>query len=183
MRSSLCRLRAPGPRGLIIGTNTRELPAVSKAAGIIAVLLAGCGGEELCGPSTGVVARVIDGDTIELGSGERIRYLMIDSPEITGGASDCFGPEASQFNSDLVLGQEISLAYDAECLDPFGRYLAYVAVADREVNALMVERGYACVLYIPPNGEDRRAEFEALEMSAKAQARGMWGECQEVTCD
>jgi micrococcal nuclease len=150
---------------------------------MVVALLAGCGGEEPCGPSSGVVTRVIDGDTVEIESGERIRYLMIDTPEITGGAPDCFGPEASQFNAELVLGREVSLAYDVECLDRYGRHLAYVSVGDREVNALLVERGYACVLYIPPNGEDRRAEFEALEMTAKAQARGMWGECEEVTCD
>ena len=159
------------------------LGGVTLALGLAVLPAAGCGTEDACGPTSGVVTRVIDGDTIELDSGERIRYLMIDTPETTGGATDCFGQEASQYNSDLVLGQEVQLSYDVECLDRYGRYLAYVTVGDREINTLLVERGYACVLYIPPNGEDRRAEFEALEMSAKAQSRGMWGACQEVTCD
>jgi len=47
----------------------------------------------------------------------------------------------------------------------------------------MVERGYACVLVIPPNGEEREAEFVGLERTAKNEERGMWGACQEVTCD
>jgi micrococcal nuclease len=130
-----------------------------------------------------VVARAIDGDTIELESGETVRYLMIDTPESTGGATDCFGSNAAQFNADLVVGESVSLAYDVECEDRFGRLLAYVTLDDQEVNTLMVERGYACVLHIPPNGEDRVDEFEALEDAARAAGAGMWGICEDVTCD
>lgn len=186
-------MQQTGVSDVIIGSITTELPPMSKVCEISALIViaalglaaGGCAGDDddRCGPGSGVVARVIDGDTIELGTGERVRYLMVDTPETTGGATDCFGPEASQYNSDLVLGQEVTLAYDVECQDRFGRLLAYASVGEREVNSLLVERGYGCVLYIPPNGEDRRAEFEGLEMSAKLEARGMWGSCQEVTCD
>ena len=150
---------------------------------LLAVAIAGCGGEPTCGPGSGVVERVVDGDTIDLASGERVRYLMVDTPESTGGADDCFGANAAQLNSDLVLGETVELAYDVECEDPFDRLLAYVSVGGTEVNSLLVERGYACVLYIPPNGEDRRAELEALEAEARAAGRGMWGVCEEITCD
>lgn len=61
--------------------------------------------------------------------------------------------------------------------------LAYVSVGDREINALMVERGYACVLQIPPNGADRADEFDDLEYAAKNGMAGLWGACEEVTCD
>jgi len=125
----------------------------------------------------------IDGDTIVLTTGEKIRYLMIDTPEISGSPPDCFGIEAKDYNRDLVLQKEVTLEYDVECRDRFDRLLAYVSVQGREVNSLLVERGYACVLYIPPNGEDRRTEFDTLEAQAKAGQRGMWGACQEVTCD
>lgn len=156
----------------------------AAALGAIATLAAGCGGpESTCGPSSGVVARVIDGDTIELESGETIRYLMIDTPESTGGATDCFGSNAAQFNSDLVLGETVTLSYDVECTDRFGRLLAYVTLDDQEINTLLVERGYACVLHIPPNGADRADEFEALEATARAAGQGMWGICEDVTCD
>jgi micrococcal nuclease len=151
---------------------------------IAALVLSACGnGGSECGPTKGVVAQVIDGDTIDLASGERIRYLMIDTPEITGATNDCFGIEARDFNRDLVLGKEIELEYDVECTDRFGRLLAYVSVDGREINSLLVERGYACALYIPPNGEDRRTEFENLEAAAMAGNRGMWGACMEVACN
>ena len=141
------------------------------------------GGGSSCGPSTAVVARVIDGDTVELDSGERVRYLMIDTPESTNGATDCYGQESSDFNRNLVEGKEIELTYDVDCEDRYDRLLAYVSVGGREVNSLMVERGLACVLIIPPNGSERQSEFEAAEMRAQANLLGLWGACEEVTCD
>lgn len=136
---------------------------------------------ERCGPSKGTVARVIDGDTIELASGEKIRYLMVDTPETSGGV-ECYGEEARQFNIDLVEGQSVTLLYDTECVDRYQRLLAYVSVGDREVNSLLVERGFACVLHIPPNGADRKIEFETLESLAKQQGRGLWGACMSNPC-
>jgi micrococcal nuclease len=142
----------------------------------LVALAAGCGGGSPCGPTSGHVARVVDGDTIELESGEKIRYLMIDTPESTT-ETECFGENAKQFNTDLVADKDIELAYDVECEDRFGRLLAYVTVGGVEVNTLMVERGFACVLHIPPNGDDREDEFDALEAAAKAANRGLWGAC------
>ncbi len=146
-------------------------------------LAAACSGDkDTCGPTQGVVTQVIDGDTVVLDTGEKIRYLMIDTPEVSTPA-DCYAAEARQFNSDLVLQKQVTLAYDVECTDRFDRLLAYVSVQGREVNSLMVERGYACVLHVPPNGDDRKTEFETLEARAKAGNRGMWGACQEITCN
>lgn len=134
-----------------------------------------------CGPTTAVVSRVIDGDTIELESGERVRYLMIDTPEDTS-EIECYGPEATAQNRDLVEGQEVELSYDAECTDRFDRLLAYVRVSDREVNSILVERGYACVLYIPPNGTERKDEFDELELRARSGDFGLWGACETIPC-
>ena len=145
------------------------------------------GGDEapvdLCGPSRAEVASVIDGDTIVLSTGEKVRYLMVDSPEITGGKNDCYGDDARAYNEDLVLGQEVLLTYDVECADRFGRLLAYVEAPDGDVNRLLVERGFACVLVLPPNGEAREPEFQNLELAARQSGAGMWGACAEVTCD
>jgi micrococcal nuclease len=147
----------------------------------------GCGDpgadEERCGPSTAVVERVVDGDTVELDDGTRVRYLLVDTPESTNGKDDCYGTEATEFNRQLVEGKSVHLEYDVECEDQYGRLLAYVEVADREVNSLLVERGYACVLHIPPNGDDRVDQFEELEQIADAGGKGMWGACSDVTCD
>ncbi len=135
-----------------------------------------------CGPSRATVDFVIDGDTVELDSGERIRYLLVDTPENTTEV-ECFGPEATRFNQELVEGAEVELSYDEECEDNFQRVLAYVTVQDREVNSLLVERGFGCALYIPPNGADRRDEFEALEDRARDENRGLWGACPENPCN
>ena len=152
--------------------------------GLAGALGAGCGnpGSE-CGVSEALVTRIVDGDTIELESGETIRYLMINTPETTGGKNECYGSNAVQFNTDLVLGKTVTLDYDTECKDRFGRTLAYVSVGGQEVNTLMIERGYACLLHIAPNGDDRLAEFKALEDAAQAQSRGLWGACDPIPCN
>ncbi|HLL23658.1 MAG TPA: thermonuclease family protein [Kofleriaceae bacterium] len=135
------------------------------------------------GPDTATVARVVDGDTIELASGEKVRYLMVNTPETTGGKNECYGQNAVTFNTDLVLGKDVELRYDVEREDQFGRTLAYVTVDDLEVNRLIIERGFGCVLHIPPNGDDRAAEFEMLEQTARLSMRGLWGTCNPIPCD
>jgi micrococcal nuclease len=130
-----------------------------------------------------MVDRVIDGDTIVLTTGDKIRYLLINAPETTDGHHDCYGENATQFNSDLVNGKMVDLTYDVQCTDMYGRLLAYVSVDGQDVNSLMVERGYACVLHIPPDGDDRAQEFEDLQAEAKAANRGLWGACSPIPCN
>lgn len=158
--------------------------ALALGLGAAAATWPGCASDEgRCGPAHATVARVIDGDTVELDDGRRVRYLLVDTPESTGGKHDCYGSEAADFNRSLVEGKAIGLEYDEVCEDDYGRLLAYVTVAGREVNALLVERGFACVLQIPPNGEARVDEFESLEAAAQQGQTGLWGACAEVTCD
>ncbi len=150
----------------------------------LAVMLAACSepGSD-CGPSEAVVQRIVDGDTIELETGVTIRYLMINTPETTQGHDDCFGQQAVQFNRDLVEGKTVQLRYDVECQDRFDRTLAYVSIGGQEVNKLMLERGYACLLHISPNGDDRLDEYKAIESAAKAANRGLWGVCDPIPCN
>jgi micrococcal nuclease len=130
-----------------------------------------------------VVARVVDGDTVVLQSGERVRYLLVDTPESTGGKHDCFGAESRDFNRSLVEGRVVRLTYGEACTDRYGRLLAYVSVDGREVNSVLAQEGYACVLYVPPAGGSRRSEFQALESAARRARRGMWGQCAQVACE
>lgn len=134
-----------------------------------------------CGPTRAVVARVIDGDTVELESGERVRYLLVDTPENTSSV-ECFGAEATAFNRALVEGREVRLTYDVACTDRFERLLAYVEVDGRVVNQLLVEQGYACVLHIPPNGEELAPLYEDLETRAVDEGRGLWSVCADNPC-
>jgi micrococcal nuclease len=142
------------------------------------LLLVACGG-----PDTATVSRVIDGDTIELEGGERVRYLMVNTPETTGGKNECYGSNAVQFNMDLVVGKDVELRYDVEREDQFGRTLAYVTVDGMEVNRLILERGFGCLLHIPPNGDDRLDEFKMLEQTAKLSMKGLWGACNPIPCN
>jgi micrococcal nuclease len=135
-----------------------------------------------CGPREATVERVIDGDTIVVSGGVTIRYLLVDAPETTGGHADCYGANAAQFNTDLVLGKPVQLGYDTACQDRFGRTLAYVTVDGHDVNRLLVERGYACVLHIPPDGDARADELAAVEAAARAARRGLWGACDPIPC-
>lgn len=139
--------------------------------------------EAPCGPSAAVVERVIDGDTIVLAGDVRIRYLLVNAPESTNGHSECYGANAAQFNRDLVEGKQVALTYDTACADRFGRTLAYVTVAAQDVNRLLIERGYACVLHIPPDGDDRADDFKSTQAAARARRRGLWGACDPIPCN
>ena len=134
-----------------------------------------------CGPLTAKVTHVIDGDTIEIETGQRVRYILVDTTEVTN--SECWSTEGTAFNSTMTLGKTVSLEYDQECTDVFGRLLAYVSVDGVEVNRALLENGHACLLYIPPNGNDKVAEYQTLETAAREQGLAMWGACDPVPCD
>ena len=100
------------------------------------------------------VTRVIDGDTIELADGRRVRLIGIDAPEIGEAGAD----EATQFVSDLILDQTVWLEPDGDDTDRFGRLRRYVWVQEpvdptdeHEIkaymlNALLLEHGLAEVM-------------------------------------
>ncbi|MDP1804685.1 MAG: thermonuclease family protein, partial [Acidimicrobiales bacterium] len=103
-----------------------------------------------------VVRKVVDGDTLDVSGGERVRLIGIDTPESV--APDrpvgCFGKEASRFTASLVPpGTPVRLVGDVEQRDRFGRLLAYMyRQADGLfVNAELLRQGYAQLLTIPPN--------------------------------
>lgn len=152
---------------------------------LLVALALGCGAPaSKCGPATATVARAIDGDTLELTDGTRVRYLLVDAPETTKGKNDCYGAEAAAFNAGKVEGKTVSLAYDeAGCVDRFGRTLAYVSVDGVEVNRALAEQGLACVLFVAPSGAARRMEFDTYESIAKTNRTGLWGACSVVTCE
>ena len=134
----------------------------------------------------GRVVRAVDGDTIivEGGDGriEDVRLLGIDTPETVDPRRPvgCYGPEASAFTKHLVTGRRVTLRYDRELHDRYGRFLAYVWLAGRRplfVNAELVRRGYARSYPFPPNTA-HAALFAALERSAAVAGKGLWHACE-----
>lgn len=128
-----------------------------------------------------VVRKVVDGDTLEVSGGERVRLIGIDTPESV--APDrpvgCFGKEASRFTASLVPpGTQIRLVGDVEQRDRYGRLLAYVyRQADGLfVNAELLRQGYAQLLTIPPNIA-HTDEFTAIARQAREGAQGLWAAC------
>jgi micrococcal nuclease len=127
------------------------------------------------------VVRVVDGDTIEVrlgGQSEVVRYIGVDTPETVkpGTPVQCFGPRAHAVDQRLVDGRRLRLVFGVERRDVYGRLLAYAYLGHRFVNAILVRRGLARTLTIPPN--DRFAErFERLERDAARVGRGLWGSC------
>ena len=98
-----------------------------------------------------LVKQVLDGDTIVLRNGDKIRYLGIDSPEM-GEKPEFMGVEARDLNRRLVSGKRVRLEFDKEREDRYGRKLCYVFLENGEmVNAILLRRGLAYVLAIGPN--------------------------------
>jgi micrococcal nuclease len=139
------------------------------------------GGDEGPASAEAFVIRAVDGDTIEVRIGERhedVRYIGVDTPETVKPDTpvQCFGPRASDFNHHLVEGRKVRLVFGVERRDVYGRLLAYVYLGHRFVNAMLVRRGLARSLTIPPN--DRFAPlFRRLELRAGQVGRGLWGVC------
>ena len=127
------------------------------------------------------VARVVDGDTIEvlIGGGEEdVRYIGIDTPETVKEDTpvQCFGPQSSAANRRLVEGRTVRLVFDRERRDIYDRLLAYVYVGDRFVNAALVREGFARTLTIPPNVA-HAGLFHRLARAAGRAGRGLWRAC------
>ena len=124
-----------------------------------------------------LVVRVIDGDTVEIEGGERLRYIGIDTPEIAHPSQpgEYFGEEAAEKNRELVLGKKVRLEGDVQDRDGYGRLLRYVWLGDILVNAELVRLGYAYSYTLPPNVKYQEF-FLQLEREAREKKLGLWAE-------
>jgi micrococcal nuclease len=125
--------------------------------------------------------RVVDGDTLELRDGARVRLIGIDTPETVHPdfGDECYGAQASRFTERLLRpGDALRLVFDVERFDRYGRLLAYVyrAADDVFVNARIVSRGYAYVETIPPNVAHAE-RFRRLARKARERELGLWSAC------
>lgn len=128
-----------------------------------------------CAPEAEVEARVvqvIDGDTIEIAGGFRVRYIGIDTPEVYP-EPEYYGHEAWAKNRELVEGKTVTLRRDVTNTDRYGRLLRYVYVDGVFVNAELVRLGYAEAFPHPPDTK-HKVLFQQLEREAKEAGRGLW---------
>ena len=126
-----------------------------------------------------LVDRVIDGDTIGLQNGDRVRYIGIDTPEVVDPRKpvQCFGVEAARRNKELVEGKSVRLEKDVSERDKYGRLLRYVFLPDGNfVNLKLVEEGYAAASTFPPDVK-YAAEFATAEKEAREAKKGLWQAC------
>ena len=140
------------------------------------------------------VKRVVDGDTLLLTNGKRVRLIGVDTPEVheskklyrdaerTGRdikTIKALGRKASAFTKSLVDRKEIRLEYDQANAhighrDKYGRILAYVYLKDGTlVNAEIIRQGYGFAYTRFPFGY--MEEFRRYEREARQNGRGLWG--------
>ena len=163
--------------------NREILGSLLLLALVALVVLRPWEGNTQAGPpsATAEVVRVVDGDTIEArigGEVEDLRLIGVDTPETVkpGTPVQCFGPQASHFTKGRLEGQRVRLVFGVERRDIYGRLLAYLYLGGRFFNPILVQRGLARTLTIPPN--DRFAgRFRRLELGAARAGRGLWGAC------
>lgn len=99
------------------------------------------------------VKRVIDGDTIELTDGRRVRYIGINAPEMTDKRKGvlCFAQMAKAENQKLVENKTIELQKDVSDKDKYDRLLRYVWVDGKMINLELIQNGFAKIATYPPD--------------------------------
>jgi micrococcal nuclease len=156
---------------------------------LIAIVLAVCGLAAFAFLTRGnakqsaVVARVIDGDTIELVGGQRVRLVQIDTPEKH---VECYGDEASALTRRLIpSGTHVRIEQDPKLdqVDRYGRKLAYVWKGDEDVNVTLVRDGAAGVWFFDERRGRHADELLSAADQARADRKGLWAACPSARFD
>lgn len=134
----------------------------------------------------GIVVKVIDGDTIELATGQTVRFVGIDTPETKDPRRPvgCFGKEASSETKKILLGKEIIMQMDVSEQDKYQRLLRYIYLPQEGgkflfVNDYLVRAGFAKAYTYPPDVK-YNAQFLEAEKAAREGKLGLWGRCDTL---
>ncbi|GED13762.1 thermonuclease family protein [Aneurinibacillus migulanus] len=130
------------------------------------------------------VTKVVDGDTFKAkinGKEESIRLIGIDTPETVHPNKPVqpYGPEASAYTKKRLDGQTVTLEFDVQQRDKYGRLLAYVWLGNAKnpkaemLNQTLVKEGYAQVATFPPNVKYTDS-FVKLQKQARDAEKGLW---------
>src|SRR5581483_1419814 len=129
------------------------------------------------------VVRAVDGDTIVVafadGHTDTVRILGADTPETHDPRKpvQCYGPEAAAYTRRRLTGALVQLEDDVVQRDVYGRRLAYVRVDGHLFEDELLERGYARLLVIAPNGAHARRLLHE-ELDARRRGAGLWTACE-----
>jgi len=117
------------------------------------------------------VARIIDGDTFETETGEKVRLIGINAPEIT----DIFGEEAKTYLAQMIEGQTVDLVADhiSNDRDRYNRLLRYVVFNGVDINKKMLLDGYAFA-YLKYHF-DKETEYKQAQLDGIKNNNGIWG--------
>jgi len=120
------------------------------------------------------IVYVVDGDTVEIASGERVRLIGIDSSE----SGQPYYLEARNKLMDLILNKGVRLEKDITDKDRYGRLLRYIYAGELFINVEMVRLGYAHSYTYPPD-----VKYQSQILSAEREARnnqiGLWAQTPE----
>jgi micrococcal nuclease len=129
--------------------------------------------------------RTVDGDTLYVqpeagGDAIDVRVIGVDAPEIEHeDPAECYGNEAWEWATEQLGGKLVWLTFDADCLDPYDRTLAYVFRGDDDAgffNRALARNGYAVPLEIAPD-DTYADEIAADARAARDEGAGLWGAC------
>jgi endonuclease YncB( thermonuclease family) len=122
---------------------------------------------------TAVVEKVVDGDTIVLDNGEKIRFLGINTPE----KGEFYKEEAMKFTSQI---ENQTVRVEITEKDKYGRSLGYVFYNGKLLNEELLRNGFASLfVYTPDKYFDRlrKAEKEAIDSEV-----GIWKKSSNFGC-
>ncbi len=118
-----------------------------------------------------IVTFVVDGDTVEIKNGNRIRLIGIDSPE----RGESFYNESRNALEDMVLNKKVRLEKDISDTDRYNRLLRYIFIDGVFINKEMVRQGYATAYPYEPDTTYKN-EFSLVEKDAKLSKIGIWSQ-------
>jgi micrococcal nuclease len=130
------------------------------------------------------VRRVVDGDTLLLESGARVRLQGIDTPESVREdyPVEPWGPEASAFSKQFIAEAKsrVRLTFSLERKDRHDRYLAFVWNGDVMLNEELVRAGLAHARMDYRYAQPMKRRLAAAEREARGAKRGIWSTANGV---
>jgi micrococcal nuclease len=138
------------------------------------------------------VTEVIDGDTFKIDTGDKVRMIGMDTPEVHHPTKpvQCFGKEAMAKTKELLENKYVRLEKDVSSTDRYGRLLRFVYLANLSptplpasqsaelfVNEYLLQEGYARILTVPPDVRESE-HFRVIQNIAMNAQKGLWKTCK-----